>query len=142
MYLKLNMPMQKPVKILFPLVKQHFKTGLTNALLNYVNELIGLFQRTTQTMGKQQQQANVHFSIDQLLKFYDYVNSLIESLLMYDESSSKNFFLQKLKQLLKWSITNTNELLIDSISTSNSLSANSTHHSLIQLDKLIENFCH
>ncbi len=95
--------------------------------------MIGLFQRPKLTNT---------YIVEQLVKFYDYVNSLIDSLYItsgyFNENESSDNFVIKLKEILKWSITNTNELLIDSISTSSNLSTNN-QHSLINLDKLIEN---
>ena len=98
-----------------------------------------MFQRTKLTITQ---------LVERLIKFFDYINSLIDTLHLASEymgensetepSGSSANFLTKLKELLKWSITNTHELLIDSISTSNSLSSNN-QHSLINLDKLIEN---
>jgi hypothetical protein len=117
---------------LFPLIKQHLKLNYSNALVHYSNELISLLQRPKQLANG--------YIIEQLVKFYDYVNSLIDSLSITSNQFKENEtsdFVVKLKEMLKWSSTNTNELLIDSISTSSNLSTNN-QHSLINLDKLIE----
>jgi hypothetical protein len=71
--------------------------------------------------------------IDLMNKFYIYINQIIECL-----AGIEKFQLLK-ENILKWSSRITNEMLIDSISTSNSFSMQSNNqHPLIELDKMIE----
>jgi hypothetical protein len=115
--------------ITFPLVKQHLKPAYSNSLVNYINELLNLFKKQAASSAK---------IIDELTKFFIYIDSLIDNLNLLSNYNEEKSLLVRLKELLKWSITNTNELLIDSITTSSSLSANNHQHSLINLDKMIE----
>ena len=70
---------------------------------------------------------------DLMIKFFVYSHSLVESLVQLKQ-------LEKLKQIFNWSNKTSNELLIDSISTSDPFSTSVYQHSLTNLDKKIENY--
>ena len=108
----------------YSLIKYHLKLNNTNSLLNFTHELNALIQNNLKT-------ETITSILDLLAKFFIYLNLIIDDL-----SASSSIF--KLKQLFKWSNTNTNELLIDSISTSNQTLFSNNQHGLINLDKSVE----
>jgi hypothetical protein len=108
----------------YSLSKYHLKLNNSNSMFNFINELNSLVQNNMKSEA-------LTPILDLLTKFYVYINLIIDDL-----SSSNSIF--KLKQIFKWSNTNTNELLIDSISTSNQTFFSNNQHCLINLDKSIE----
>lgn len=107
-------------KIFFPLIKQHLKLKNSNNLLNFINELVNLLSNNAKSQ-----------SVELLLsKFFSYLNCLAHDLAVTNK-------LEKLNEILKWTEKNSNDILIDSISTSNPFSSN-LQHCLINLDKQIE----
>jgi hypothetical protein len=144
-YEKCSSDKQIGVSVSNPIINSHLSelgaslTQLINELNSYLDTLINKPKQSAQQTDAQIAAANSlntfinNIFYDLLTKFFIYTNSIIDTLSQSNQT-------RKLKEIFNWSNKSTTEMLIDSISTSDSFTSTVYQHPLASLDKKLEAF--